>query len=638
MQTKIWLQSFVVLIFVALVGENFGFAQNAQLKAEFSWKMEERTGPSYVFPGGRTDVRGHIPNIREYVNPRNGYKVSFDASKTRPVGGRRIVAYYWRIVGPSGVFRRNGRQISLNLKQGQYSVSLSVIDIRGNAGFCRGKIKVRDILIVSLGDSYSSGEGNPHRHAGFLSDPIWAPGGNVIESEKNYRAARSIYSAPAQAAWMLEREDPHTSVTFISLAWTGAQIRHMISETRSFVIAGEYPRRFETVTVPSQVDELLQLITDRNGRQRNIDRLFIGAGGNDIFFSKILIELMDLPVRGIGFDKVSRAIQLLPIKFLELNRYLTSRLNIPHENIYLTSYPDIFAGEQYRDIGVTVWGDITVEEIDFVKREVFHPLNETMRFSSLVAGWNFVDLSETLDGHGVYLSRDPWVVTWNEAIDRQGYDYVSGIASKGMFHPNEKGHYSMAKKIREVAFGNSFEKILDRGLKIVSINKTISVPQVNGSPRPQPIETELNVRFSHAIDRSTFNEFDIELYGPRGNLIQAEVIGTDDPKEFVVVFGRTMTGQYSISIGPFIRDLQGRHFDQKQNGVEWEISSRSLFGKYTGNFKVQMRGGGTEIASPDLVADPSRNKPINPDPFARIREFNRRNSGSQIRGFGGFRR
>jgi hypothetical protein len=89
-------------------------------------------------------------------------------------------------------------------------------------------ITVRSLLIVSLGDSYASGEGVPDVDIG---DPFIS--GLVDRSDIplpypalwwDQRCHRSLYSGPAQAAMALAKKNPHVQVVFASFACSGAEI------------------------------------------------------------------------------------------------------------------------------------------------------------------------------------------------------------------------------------------------------------------------------------------------------------------------------------------------------------------------------------------------------------------------------
>src|SRR6478672_11439489 len=72
-------------------------------------------------------------------------------------------------------------------------------------------VDLRDLLVVSLGDSVASGEGNP--------DP-----GRIGFHWLEQRCHRSLRSGAAQAARAVEQGDRHSDVTFVPLACSGATI------------------------------------------------------------------------------------------------------------------------------------------------------------------------------------------------------------------------------------------------------------------------------------------------------------------------------------------------------------------------------------------------------------------------------
>jgi hypothetical protein len=128
---------------------------------------------------------------------------------------------------------------------------------------------VRDLLVVSIGDSIASGEGNPDQR-------------NISPAQREQwidRAChRSWWSGPAMAGSELERSDKHSSVTFVSVACSGATIS-------GDLIAGDN----------SQVKQVANLVRDPNGEMRPIDALLIQAGANDVDFSSLVRDCAEFP-------------------------------------------------------------------------------------------------------------------------------------------------------------------------------------------------------------------------------------------------------------------------------------------------------------------------------------------------------
>src|SRR5262249_8247228 len=161
---------------------------------------------------------------------------------------------------------------------------------------------VKDILIVSIGDSYASGEGNPEVRG--VLNPQWAVGANARITQEHADAHRSSRSAPALTALDIERANPHTSVTFLHLAHTGAEVPDVRGPT------GQIQRGGTLVGT------------------RPIDGLFLSIGGNDIGFTNVALRLLGrtppvvlLPV--FQFDNiqadVNRALSTLPTLYQTVN-------------------------------------------------------------------------------------------------------------------------------------------------------------------------------------------------------------------------------------------------------------------------------------------------------------------------------
>jgi hypothetical protein len=90
------------------------------------------------------------------------------------------------------------------------------------------RISVRSFLIVSVGDSYASGEGVPDVDIGdpFVSGLVDGSGTPLPYPALwwDQRCHRSLYSGPAQAAMALAKKNPHVQVVFASFACSGAEI------------------------------------------------------------------------------------------------------------------------------------------------------------------------------------------------------------------------------------------------------------------------------------------------------------------------------------------------------------------------------------------------------------------------------
>jgi|GEM_PF-1304548 len=175
-------------------------------------------------------------------------------------------------------------------------VQLTLIDDSGSQVSHSQSVQVHDHLVVALGDSYASGEGAP-------DDPMeptapFSPDRPALWEDK--RCHRSANAPSAKAALMVVNGDPHTSITYLSFACSGADISmHHLNDTSSVdpyydvhghqdlgtgilgPYAGTDPHLYDN-QLPSQIDQMTAAVGDRK-----IDALVVDGGGNDMNFAAI---------------------------------------------------------------------------------------------------------------------------------------------------------------------------------------------------------------------------------------------------------------------------------------------------------------------------------------------------------------
>ena len=109
------------------------------------------------------------------------------------------------------------------------------------------------------------------------------------------RCHRSANAGSAQAARLLEQADPHTSVTFVHLACSGAEIiRGLVNGYDG--INGDLPFEMDSEpegTLLPDLDPQAEVAAELIG-DREIDALYLSIGGNDVGFGPITIACMAL--------------------------------------------------------------------------------------------------------------------------------------------------------------------------------------------------------------------------------------------------------------------------------------------------------------------------------------------------------
>jgi hypothetical protein len=476
----------------------------------FDWSVPERFGLD-ADGDGRLDM----PNSIEFVLNRSPgtcstgcadvtalFTVVLDASQVELVDGNArsipIDGYEWTLVGKdeSKLVASESSQAVVELPEGTFAASL---EIRGGGQVreLTGEIEVNDILIVSIGDSFASGEGNPEIPG---DPPRWADDGLADGSAAELAhdvAHRSSLAGPAQAALQLERSDPHTSVTFLSLAASGASIEDGMLGPGDEAVAGNGQR----YTLRPQLEELGEMIGCREGSKachRTIDALLISAGGNDIGFSFTLGSLIVLdpglvvnPIYGNLLNNlvadVESQIDDLGSRFADLAVEIQG---LDPTSVYLTAYPDpsrFSAGGRLLTCD-SVGGDLVAaleidsDELEMVRERILGPLNEALAAIAAEQGWVFVDDHvEDFSGHG-YCGSNPYEVGAYEGNPfpdsvgsspspdtrwfRQAADSVAiqgggglfspdRLGTTGTFHPNEFGHQAYKNALlRELGLGS----------------------------------------------------------------------------------------------------------------------------------------------------------------------------------------
>ena len=178
--------------------------------------------------------------------------------------------------------------------------------------------KVKDILILGLGDSFASGEGNPdipvaldpnHRTQN-LYPARTKPDVSGSAEWLDQLCHRSLYSYQLRAALQIGIENQHGAVTFMGYSCSGASVDKGILGPQSYVeyISDPNNRSNETSVQPNKggkkdtqlywaLRELckVELVQTKGGWicpdkqfRRTVDFVFLSVGGNDVGFANLV--------------------------------------------------------------------------------------------------------------------------------------------------------------------------------------------------------------------------------------------------------------------------------------------------------------------------------------------------------------
>jgi lysophospholipase L1-like esterase len=353
--------------------------------------------------------------------------------------------YAWYVDGaPAEARPVDGTACAFELpfaKEGAYEVRVEQSPPGAAEGALSGvytrQVVVQDFLIVSLGDSAASGQGNP---------PFTDHGS----------CDRSEVAFGVQAARRIEEADDRSAVTLVHLACSGATLEGSLGQ-------GD---------VRKQLRFLKQLVGDRQ-----IDALHLTIGINDLEFTRFLrvctIEVRcqtagaEAPsvfgvfsgvftARPITYGDILQRLQAgLPARFSgfakELRR-LFPKGQLDGADVYLSGYPNPLHDERGRlcrtlfpnPIGPSkgfIEGD-GEREVSWAQDAFLEPLRRMLGAAAGRHGWRFVDVPDALFATRGYCSQRSWFRGIKRSVARLNPD--------GTFHPTADGHAAMADDLTDV--------------------------------------------------------------------------------------------------------------------------------------------------------------------------------------------
>jgi Ca2+-binding RTX toxin-like protein len=384
----------------------------------FEWRMVERTGLDADRDGIADDPSGDLGSIQGYIDPEQ-WTIELDACDT--AAAERTDRFVWSLTKEdAGEIVVDGTcQESVQLPE------LGVWRLRLEAGggitqlLADEDIHPRDLFVVSIGDSVASGEGNPDM---LETSSVTSPFGGYAPVWQEQQCHRSGLAGPAQAARRLEKRDPHTSVTFVHLACSGAEITAGLLQPYAGIDPDDLPPKAPQL---EQAQELHAI--------RAIDALTVSIGANDVHFSDVVklclaVERCD---KAGGPDLLAEHLPGLPDRYDTLAGEITGRLALPSDRVFLTKYFDPTTGDDGA-VCPTVEG-FEPEEWEWAGAAVVGRLNLEAGEAADRNGWTMVDGTDAdFLKHG-YCARDRWVRTLTESALFQ-------LGPDGAFHPNSEGH------------------------------------------------------------------------------------------------------------------------------------------------------------------------------------------------------
>jgi lysophospholipase L1-like esterase len=441
-----------------------------------------RSGPLSRQPSAATVGEGNrvaqpherlIDGALSWYLPSDGFPVRLDACSSR---GER---FRWQVSGgglatrtsPWTPLRRGDCDLTMRLPEGGYVATLEVATGRARDRQSTG-ITVHNVLVVALGDSYASGEGNPRNVRSWLR-----LGGPFTPYWDDDACRRSVRGAPAQAALALERTSPHTSVTLVDLACSGATVD-----------AGILGAQRAAGQSASQVEQAAAILAGRP-----VDLILLSIGGNDVGFTSVLQACAlnaDCPLARpgagplAGYPTVQQGVQAQtaalagdldriaaclggPSCRLADGRAAPGVALAPEGRVLPTLYPDI---TRAADGSACSYLSIPAADFAWARATILDPapsptypylttrgatvtlsvaqgsLNQQVAAAGRLPGWlpvggTWSASADSATGHGICAGDQAW------AFDYTG---LAGFASAS-FHPNPAGQAVLGRAIAEGA-------------------------------------------------------------------------------------------------------------------------------------------------------------------------------------------
>ncbi|MCH9816896.1 MAG: fibronectin type III domain-containing protein [Actinomycetia bacterium] len=248
---------------------------------EFGWDFpnQQLAGPPDGLPDDvmseYTTYQGASYRPGEYGQygkiPTDGlHKVVLDGSGST---GEGTLACAWKIYSNPVVKAKANcaDKTTVHLPEGTHKLQLKVTDKKGTTKI-KSKIKVKNVLIALLGDSYAVGVGFPP----YRVDGITGPNSTIAFDDPG--CARTRWGGFVRAAQAAESADPRSNVTFINVGCGGAQVAGT-SPNGGGVLT---PQNTGTGIRPAQIDQLDAIVGPNK-----IDVALVGIGGNDTGFGGI---------------------------------------------------------------------------------------------------------------------------------------------------------------------------------------------------------------------------------------------------------------------------------------------------------------------------------------------------------------
>lgn len=359
--------------------------------------------------------------------------------------------------------------------EGDFRITVEVTNRAGRSRHGHTDVTVRDFWIVSLGDSYSAGEGNPTNAdwqnaqigASLALDVLATKGAATAAvlakarktaEWRNRRCHRSRDAWPAQLADEIQGSlASDRAARFTFLACSGAELEAGMIEP---YLGAEPPEGADPL--PPQLDRLRDLV---RAAGRAPDLVVFSGGGNDVGFADVVTDCLDRGCDEPGKrdridpdDEDGDLAKLHPAagsgssspldRLYERVATDLAGLGVAADDVVVVEYPDVFRNK-HEKIQAGCWHATNDASFRWAYENVYEPLNRHVAEAASTHDWHVVtavgpdaDLA-AFRKHGYCTSNvfgERWVRRLVASLKRQG-------TVMGTFHPTRAGHDYMSRQV-----------------------------------------------------------------------------------------------------------------------------------------------------------------------------------------------
>jgi hypothetical protein len=318
-------------------------------------------------------------------------------------------------------------------------------------------ITVRRRIILALGDSFMSGEGNPHRR--HRVDPLRA------ELWLEERCHRSLLAASSLAALAFATANPKLYVAYLNVACSGSTVAtgllgpyegvlpaQRIAAGKGLDDARDY---YRGPKLPSQIDQAKAALCAGTGHNRicaTPDLVWLGIGVNDLGFRQVVTTLAGSTcgkfcqagleralspalerLRGDGPGSLARALAVID-RELKPKRAMTVGYPDPTKSDTGAPCDASVLGVRIGDIG-----RVDADENRWAVDAIVTPLNDALATAVRNRpGWGHLDGAFAATSRHGYCAKIPH---FNSGLDAN--------VEAGTMHPNALGHAVIARLMTE---------------------------------------------------------------------------------------------------------------------------------------------------------------------------------------------